>query len=385
MPIKKFSNILFVGLLCDGSTSLGRLDGLKTMGNEVDSLDTSDWLPSGSRILRSIVARTYTHSSVWRINHKIRSLISRKKYDLVWIEKGEWIYPWTLSWIKKKGCSLINYNTDDILGGHGFFWLHRLGIKNYDLYLTTNRKNVIDIGQKYDIRTMRVGMGFDSTVHHPVNNLKAKIYDIVFIGHWEPHTEEYILELRRAGINVHVWGYNWWKAKDENLRAVISLPQVRYTETIAAAKIALCSLSRFNWNESTGRSFEIPAIGTMLLAEYTQEHEYIYGDGKGAVLFSNISELVKKAKHYLENETERINIAALGNEISKNPGYSWVDHISRELPIVLNLLNHLNIKLTETEDRPFWSGFRNGELPSNTKNMINVTLLLSPLLMVLPV
>jgi spore maturation protein CgeB len=104
--------------------------------------------------------------------------------------------------------------------------------------------------------------------------------------------------------------------------------------TLASSKLALCSLSRWNRNESTGRSFEIPAIGTGLLAEYTEEHQYLYGDGVGAALFRDRQELVEKARYYLSHTAERQTLAANGHRRTQELGLSWADHIRREWRIV---------------------------------------------------
>jgi spore maturation protein CgeB len=373
MSSRLSSRILFVGPLWQGSTCLSRLDGLRTLGLEIDCLDTTHWLPPGPRLLRSIVQRTYVHRSVRRMNLRLRALLQQTRYDVVWIEKGEWIYPWTLSWVRRQGCGVIHYSTDDILGRYGHFWLHRMGIRNYDLYLTTNRWNVAEIRDRYGIKIVRAGMGFDSAFCHPIDVSGLETLDVVFVGHWEPHTEDYIMALRNAGVDVQVWGYNWWKARNAGLRRVKPLPYADYASTIARAKMALCSLSHWNRNESTGRSFEIPAIGTMMLAEYTPEHEFIYGDGKGAVLFSNLSELVEKARYYLDNPAARKAIAIAGQAISKEPGHSWTDHIRREWPVVERMLAPPGSMPVDDDDAPFWKGFRNGAPPSQAGKRIGRT------------
>jgi len=367
MPSHSFSRILFVGPIWQGSTCLSRLDGLRTLGLEIDSLDTTHWLPPGPRLLRSVVRRTYIHPCIHLLNVRFRALLRETRYNMVWVEKGEWIYPWILSLARRQGCAMVHYNTDDLIGQYSCFWLHRIGIMNYDLYLTTNRLNVAEVRGLYSLKTVRVGMGFDHTFCHPVDVSGIKEVDVVFVGHWEPHTEGYIMALRNAGIDVRVWGHNWWHARNSVLRTVKPLPYSDYAATIASAKIALCSLSRWNRNESTGRSFEIPAIGTMLLAEYTPEHEFIYDDGKGAVLFSNSRELVERARYYLNNPEARKVIATVGHNISKNPGYSWTDHIRREWPIIERMLKQPNSMPVGDEDMPFWKGFRDGARPPQLK------------------
>ena len=353
----------------EGSTCLSRLDGLRALGLDAEVLDTTAVLPPGPRLLRSLVQRTYFHPSVRRLNLQLESMVEKSRYDLVWVERGEWIYPWTLSRVRKQGCAIVHYNTDDVFGTHGHFWLHRVGMRNYDLYLTTNRLNVPAIRDRFGIRSVRVAMGFDPVSCRPSDRPAAKELDVVFVGHWEPHTEAYILALRAAGIDVRVWGRNWWKARDLALRNAVPLPHADYAATIARAKIALCSLSRWNRNESTGRSFEIPAIGTMLLAERTAEHEFIYGHGRGAVLFSTSRELVESARYYLATPTAREAIAAVGHELSTTPGHSWPDHIRREWPIIVRLLAQPGVNSEACEDSPFWPGFRNGVAPPHSSSI----------------
>ena len=367
--------ILFVGPLWEAtslgtSTCLSRLRAMRSLGLNVVSLDTADYLPSRPRLLRSVVRRTYMHPSVYRMNMRLRTLFQEAQYDIVWIEKGDWVYPWTLAWARRQRCAMVHYNTDDILGRHEHLWLHRLGIKYYDLYLTTNRHNVTEIRRSYSVNTVRVGMGYDAAVHRPLQAPKRDERDVVFIGTWRPSTEHYIMALRNAGIDVQVWGHNWRKARNGALRTVKPLPHSEYVSTIAQAKIALCTLSRWNRNESTGRSFEIPAIGTFMLAERTAEHEFIYGDGIGAALFSTPEELVEKARYYLTNPAEREAIAAGGHVRSQNPGYSWTDHIRREWPIVERMLAQPGSMPVGDEDAPFWQGFRNGAMPPQARKGI---------------
>lgn len=356
------SSLLFVGPLWDGSTCLSRFNAIKCLDNlEVCDFDDSLWLPPRRRFLRSFVQRTFCYPSVLKMNWRLISFAFKKKYDLIWIEKGEWIYPFTLFMIKKTGARLIHYNTDDVFGQKNHLWLHRLGIKFYDLYLTTNRDNVVEVANKYKVRTMRVGMGFDdrfSASKFPAN----KLFDIVFVGHWEPHTELHIMALKEAGLNVRVWGHNWRKANESSLKSAVPLPQSLYSETITQAKIALCFLSKWNRNESTGRSFEIPALGTLLLGEYTDEHNYIYDNGVGAAFFhdQNSDELISLARHYLVNDEILESVSKEGYCRSISPGYSWALHLQREWPLILD---RLGIKLASPSidiDAPFWKGFRDG-------------------------
>ena len=206
-------------------------------------------------------------------------------------------------------------------------------------------------------------MGYDKSYQDIVTKFNYKKYDIVFIGHWEPHTEEYITTLISNRFNINVWGHNWKNASDYNLRKIKPLEQSKYLEVIATSKIALCSLSKWNKNESTGRSFEIPAIGTLLLSEYTLEQDIIYGDTIGAVFFHNTEDLVEKCKYYLNNDYEREKIASIGNLVTKDIGLSWEENLIREWNLICNAYNTHTI----IEDNFLWDGYRAGKIVTSKK------------------
>lgn len=352
-------NILFVGPLNDGSTCLARKNALIDLNKNVYVINTSLWLSSRFSIINSFIQRTYISYSVWKINYAIKNEINSKNINIVWVEKGEYIYPSTLLYIRKKKIFLINYNTDNIFYKKGHFWLHNLGIKNYNLYLSTNRLNIDMIKNTYNIPCFRVAMGYDKCFENFDYNRENKKYDVVFIGHWEPHTEESIYSLISNGIKVNVWGHNWKNSKYNFFKNVKPLAQVDYIETISLSKIALCFLSKWNKNESTGRTFEIPAIGTLLVAEYTYEHSFIFKDGVSAILFKNNEELVNKVKYILENEDERKLISKNGNNLVKTLDLSWQSNLKREWPSIINFYNSNE----EIIHKFLWENYTNGELP----------------------
>jgi len=340
---------------------------LRELGLNVESFDATGWAGRGGRIVNALTHRLYATPSVRAMNRALIAAAARLKPDVVWIEKGNWIYLSTLKRLHDNARFIVHYNTDDVFGAGSWFWLHRAGIQLYDLHLTTNRWNVLELRDRYGVRTLRAGMGYDQDFHRPVppdkqcaEKVTEKV-DIVFVGHWEPHTERYISVLRDAGFRMHVRGYNWWKAKDRSLRVVKPLEHEKYVAAIASAKLALCALSRRNRNESTGRSFEIPAIGTCMLAERTAEHVFLYGEDEGAVLFSEERELADKARRYLDDDTARVKVASAGHARCEALGMSWGDHTRKEWPLVEKfLLGGGTMDEEAASDQPFWSGFRAG-------------------------
>jgi len=338
------------------------VNGLKALGLDVDVLDTSPLTSSRFRALNSLTLRTYLTPSAVEMNVAILKRAASCAPDVIWIDKGIWVYPTTLRRLKKYAQFVVHHHTDDIHGKGSFFWLHRMGMGLYDLHMTTNRWNVLEMSKNGLSNIFRVGMGYDQDYHLPPSGSNLPfLHEIVFVGHFEPHSERYVTALRKAGMDVKVWGHNWWKSKDPRFRSAKPLSHPNYVNTIASAKIALCFLSRRNRNESTGRSFEIPSIGTFLLAEHTAEHEYLYGDGIGAALFRHEQELVEKAKHYLAIESERREVAAIGHSRCISIGLSWGDHMRREWALVERFLIKGKTPVEGKDDAPFWPGFRRGD------------------------
>lgn len=369
-------SVLYVGHLADYmqagiiSSCMSRCEGLRMLGLRVDGFDCTGFRGVSSWAQR-LNHRFYCGSSVRQLNRDLVDAVRAKRPDVLWVDKGYWIYPRALAEIRQYSRFLVHYNTDDIFGPGSYSWLHRKGMRHYDLCLSTNRDNVLEIRKRYGIRTMRAGMGFDANAHSPVRSNRrgsgGSAAAIVFIGHWEPHSEGFIAALHRAGHRVGVWGAGWRRARNPEFRTVSLLPGAAYVSILSMADIALCFLSRVNRNESTGRSFEIPAIGTFLMAERTPEHEYFYGDGIGAALFSTSEELIEKVDYYLEHPAERDRIASTGHARCMAMRLSWQDHMRREWPLVEDLLLSDRQQITdERADQPFWPGFRQGRVAINT-------------------
>jgi spore maturation protein CgeB len=354
--------VLFAGYMGSGSTCVPRMETLREFGLDVSVLDVTPMYENPLRLMNALSLRFNLTPPVIRMNARLLKHAKANPADVAWIEKGNWIFPSTLRRLRRYARNIVHYNTDDIFGKQSWFWLHRLGIPEYDVYLTTNRFNILEIRERYPVHAFRAGMGYEQGFHRPSRNGRADPQcDVVFAGHWEPHTEGYVNALAAAGIDVRVWGPHWNKARNRAWHKATFLDRERYIQTMASAKIALCSLSRRNRNESTGRSFEIPAIGVCLLAPRTAEHEYLYRDGMEAVLFDDEIDLVKKARSLLDDFDLRERIAHAGHDRCMKAGLSWGDHLRREWPLVERFLLQGARDFRTDDDLPFWPGYREGQ------------------------
>ena len=151
------------------------------------------------------------------------------------------------------------------------------------------------------------------------------VCDIGFIGHFEKHYARTLSSLNRA-CSVSVWGDSWQRAANwryprwEHVKGPGAFG-VDYVNALASFKIGLGLLSKFIPERHTTRSFEIPAAGTFLLAERTDEHQEFFIEGEEAEYFSSIDELTSKAEFYLRHPAVRARIAKRGHERCWRSGY----------------------------------------------------------------
>jgi spore maturation protein CgeB len=94
-----------------------------------------------------------------------------------------------------------------------------------------------------------------------------------------------------------------------------------YVHALASFKIGLGLLSKAIPEQHTTRTFEIPAAGTFLLAERTDEHRAFFEEGREAEYFDSTEELHDKVLFYLRNDAARSTIAARGRERCQRSGY----------------------------------------------------------------
>ena len=84
-------------------------------------------------------------------------------------------------------------------------------------------------------------------------------------------------------------------------------------------------------DQHTTRTFEIPACGSLLLADRTEEHQEFFEEGKEAEFFDSCDELLDKLKFYCSNEAARKRIADGGYKRCKEGGYAYVCRVSGAL------------------------------------------------------
>ena len=277
-------------------------------------------------------------------NKTICSLVSQNNYDIVWIDKGQTIFPETLQFIKKVSphSIIVSYSPDNMALRHNQTQQYLKCIPLYD-YIITNKSYIIDDLKKLGAQdVLFVNNSYEDSFHYPRELSEQDIQelggDVGFIGAWEKERCESICYLADHGIKVIVFGIGKWadyKNYSPNLRIEErQLLGEDYCKSLQAFKISLCFLRKMNFDQQTTRSVEIPACGGFMLAERTDEHLSMFEEGKEAAFFSTNEELLDKCRYFLEHEEERTRIAANGLKRCLEFGYSNIETIRKVLQII---------------------------------------------------
>jgi GT2 family glycosyltransferase len=137
---------------------------------------------------------------------------------------------------------------------------------------------------------------------------QGPVAEVSFVG--QPHGDRkaVIDRLRRAGIDVQVYGTGWGggtrRLEFEEMVGLFGRSRINLNLSNA------CDAS---YKQIKGRNFEVPACGGFLLTGVAENlHEY-YELGKEVAVYSSADDMIEKIRHYLGNEGERAAVAAAGH------------------------------------------------------------------------
>ncbi len=306
------------------------------LGHHVDRFSWHQYFRAPSGLFKSIkdIVRRAQNKFLFgpllnRVNQHLIEQVGHFEPDLLFVYRGTHIKASTLKKIKRllPACILIGYNNDDPFApGHPpWLWRHFLkAVPHYELmlaYRTANISEFVSAGAK---RVELLRSWFIPARNYPIDRDKSAVkkYDceVIFIGHYEPDDRVPCLEeIARRGWHLRLFGpgYDWDPVirKSPELRGQIPVHLLwgeEYNRALCHSKIALCFLSKLNRDTYTRRCFEIPATGTMMLAEYTDDLASMYREGEEVEFFRSPAEMMEKIERYVSDDASRKKVAAGG-------------------------------------------------------------------------
>jgi len=187
--------------------------------------------------------------------------------------------------------------------------------------------------------------GFSNVIYSPfacntnffIKKDLPKIYDVSFVGQYNPYRDWYLKKLMKAGIIVNVWGPGW-KSGFINYSEMIDIfnqsrINLNLSNSISWDIRFLLALNRpimdtlQTWRSTLrtyymkdrktremvkGRHFEINACGGFQLSYYAEGLESHYQIGKEIAIYESIEEMIDKIRYYLKYKEDRELIAQKG-------------------------------------------------------------------------
>ncbi len=278
-----------------------------------------------------------------KINNALLHFLSQNKFDVIWIFKGMEIYPSTLKKIKESGVKLVNYNAD-----HPFMYFSKGtgnknvfdGIKYYHHHFSYSQSIVNRIKTEYSISSSWLPFGF-TNAKKPELKENEEINKVCFIGNPDSNREKVIHTLLQNKIAVDVYG-NGWDNLFANNSYIKTHPPVyseTFVETAQKYRVQLNVFRPHNLGSHNMRTFEMPALGCIMLAPVSKEHSELFIEGDEAFFYENDEELIKKCTLILDLTFDKANeIRKSAYQKSIHSGYSYSVRAEEVLEIIRNLV-----------------------------------------------
>ncbi len=322
-----------------GSDARALAQVFRNLGHAVLDIDEEDYVSWRAQGFKSkVVRRLFSGAGVDDYNETILKQAESSAFDFVLAFKGNLLKTETVRRLGEFEKPIYNFYPDVSFADHGPNIPATLGL--YDCVFTTKSYHGEREIKRFGIRELRhVRHGFDPEVHRPIDvspEIRAKYEcDVSFIGCWSPEKEErlrFILQ-HLPNVLVKVYGLGWHYASNEfrqrlgqNLKPGVFGDELSIAYGASRINLGLLSCAKSDHtqrDQTTARTFQIPATRSFMLHEDTQEVRSLFENGREVMLFASNEELIDKIKLALQSPELRKSIQDDGFERCQRDGYDY--------------------------------------------------------------
>jgi spore maturation protein CgeB len=299
---------------------------------------------------KNIVNKLLFRAGLSTIFKKINEVIIKQanvfQPDIVWIFKGMEIFPQTLQVLKNSGCKLVNYNPDNpfIFTGKGSGNENVIRcISYYDLHFSYNHEIESRLRKEYHAVTATLPFGFD--VSQELYNkcmTEPEVLKVCFLGNPDEQRAKFLEQLADK-VGIDVYGNNWQRfITHPNITCYQEIKEEEFWKTLRKYRVQLNLMRVHNEDSHNMRTFEVPAIGGVLLAPLTKEHPIFFEHGKEAFFYSGADDCSVFIQKIIAMPREQINnIREAARKVSLEKGYSYEKRAKYVLSVFENMLNNI--------------------------------------------
>lgn len=301
--------VLIVGQVLE----LGRTEevygrGFSDFGCEVKHFTWKEAAPSLS-------SRSFSQRVAWRLgwqflarsaNQALIKIANQFQPDLTFVVSPKLIRPSTIQALQQHGLVFVFF-TDNPLDRHHTHsnsWI-RQGLPLWDTVFIWSQELANKLTQKGVKNAVFHPFCSDVQYHFPKKQTNPT-YDAAFIGNWDDSRkrEQYLKAISHHSLGI--WGSDYWLTHCQvtSMRGLCQgmCTYAEIPEILGSAKIGLNILRPQNEVGHNIRTFEIPATGTLMLSERSQELLNLFEEDREAVYFSSPEELNQKVEYLLHNQ-----------------------------------------------------------------------------------
>jgi spore maturation protein CgeB len=341
-------HVLFVGQDWDGSNATSCRRAFVRLGCPVTNINEREFFPTWEAPWLRAVRRAVLPSAVREFNRAFARSIATLRPDLVFVFKGVMMQPDSLRRAQLAGAAVFNFYPDVNLVSH----CRRFGnsflecAPHYDCIFTPKRYHLEPLHRAGARRVEFLPYAYDRECHlarYPARGRQQEYEtDVVVVATWGPRRAAILESMVARGFpyRLAIWG-NQWERLDKNstLRPYVKFRAVSGVEmslAFTSSKIALAFLSPPDLH--TARSFEIPAFGTLMLAERTPEHLEFFREDEEIACFGDVIELRAKIDYYMAHEDDRRRVAEAGHHRVVESGHDYEARMARVLDVYQEVL-----------------------------------------------
>jgi spore maturation protein CgeB len=256
---------------------------------------------------------------------KINSFLRKiESIDLIIIFKGIEINKDFLIKLKIRypATKIINIYTDDPFNLKSPSTSSSLllnSIPVYDFFFIWSKKIKSKLRKKYKFHKIfyYLPFGYDQSASSVIKK-KIDINFISFIASSDKYRENIIKRIKRIKLNI--FG-NSWSSNLPNHSINTFVHGKKLMDIIAKSYASINILRKQNLTSHNMKTFEIPAMGGLLVTTRSKEQNLFFPENKGSIMFSSVNELEKKILFLRKNQNIAVNIRKKGFELSHKHSY----------------------------------------------------------------
>ena len=167
-----------------------------------------------------------------------------------------------------------------------------------------------------------------------------------FLGNPDEKRAQFISALANEGIQIAVYGHDWVNfVRHPSIQIYPAVLGLEFWKVLRKYRVQLNLMRDHNENSHNMRTFEIPAIGGIMVAPQNEDHIRYFKDGFEVFLFRDVSHCATLVKYLLQlpfEEANRIRLAA--SDRSRSSGYRYADRARTALEEIGKCVSLLGVK-----------------------------------------